>query len=114
MYKKFNLDFDYENGTQVASSPTNSLSFTFETKDYSAGMMNITLIGEDSLGNFSQITQMKEFLSAEVGIWITVVILGIVVPLVLYRLYQRYRVKKIVASPEELKKKIKIDLDKDF
>ena len=103
------------NGTQVASSPNNSLSFTFETKDYTAGLMNITLIGEDALGNFSQITEIKDFLSAETGMWITVVILGIVVPIALYRLYQRYRaIKLATSSTEDLKKKIKIVLDKDF
>ena len=103
------------NGTQVASSPNNSLSYTFDTADFGVGTMNITLIGEDSMGIFSQITQMKDFLSSKVGTWITVGILAIVIPLLLYRALQWYRTKKMVTlSHEDKKKRIKIDFDKDF
>jgi hypothetical protein len=103
------------NGTQVASSPNNSLSFTFDTSDYGVGMMNITLIGEDSLGAFSQITEMKDFLSSAVGTWITVIVLVIAIPITIYRLFQRYRAKKLVnVSTEDKKQRIKIDIDKDF
>jgi len=103
------------NDTLVASSPNNSLSFIFDTSDYGAGMMNITLIGEDSLGTSSQITEMKDFLSPTVGTWITVIVLVIVIPILMYRLFQQYRAKKLAnASTEDKKQRIKIDFDKDF
>ena len=96
------------NDTLVASSPNNSLSFTFDTSDYGVGMMNITLYGEDIMGNFSQITEMKDFLSPAVGTWITVIVLMIAIPITLYRLFQRYRAKKLAnASTDDKIKRIK-------
>ena len=104
------------NATLVASSPNNSLSLTFDTSTYGEGLMNITLIGADSLGVFSQITQMKEFLSPAVGTWITVIVLAFAIPVLLYQLFQKYRAKKKIGNShyEDKKQRIKIDIDKDF
>lgn len=103
------------NGTQVASSPNNSLFFKFETADYGVGTMNITLIGEDSVGLFSQITEMRVFLSPEMNIWLILGILAIVIPILAYRAFRWYRAKTLVKpSHEDKKNRIKIDIDKDF
>ena len=103
------------NGTQVALSSTNSLSFTFDTGDFEPGMMNITLIGEDSGGTFSQITQMMQFLSDSTGIVIPVVIGGIAIVIVIFRYFRKKsQTKQLKSSTEDIKKRIKIDVDKSF
>ena len=105
------------NGTEVASSSTNVLSFEFDTDEFGPGLMNITLIGEFETGEFAQITEMKQFLPDDTTTVITAVMGGIaIVSVIVIVIYLGLRKKKQSAQPstEDIKKRIKIDIDKDF
>mgnify|MGYP001118583750 CR=1 FL=1 len=65
------------NRTQVAFEYDNQLSFRFDTNDYSLGLMNITLVGEDSAGIVYNKSIFKEFISPEIGNWIMIIAIGI-------------------------------------
>ena len=103
------------NGTQVAYESDNELKFRFNTKDYSLGLMNITLIGEDSDGMVYEKSIFKEFISPAFGNWIMAIV-GVIalisVGLILASYIKNKRNEK--QSTAEKKTKIKIDIDKDF
>ena len=69
------------NDTTVSEGNTSTLSFTFNTKDYGIGLMNITAIGKDADGNNYQTTLEKDFMNPTIinviGISIAVFALGI-------------------------------------
>jgi len=103
------------NGTQVAFESDNELKFRFNTKDYPLGLMNITLIGEDSEGTAYNKSIFKELISPAIGNWVIVIIgvivlIGLGLKLTSYIKNKRFEKQSIV----EKKTKIKIDIDKDF
>jgi len=103
------------NGTQVAFESDNQLSFRFDTKDYSLGLMNITLVGEDSEGIVYSKSIFKDFISSTLGNWILIIVGAILVvsfglKLVSYLINKRDEKQ----GTTEKKNKIKIDIDKDF
>lgn len=105
----------YFNETKVADSSSNSLDFRFNTKDYWIGDVNITLKGFDGNGVEFQYSTLKNFLSPTIGILIiigVVILIGISVGMSLYYNLKNRKGKK--KSPEEMKKGIRIDIDKDF
>ena len=108
----------YFNGTEVCKELNNQISFRFDTKDYPLGLMNITLIGEDSEGMVYKKTIFKEFISPKVGIW-TLIIVGAIfflsiVIIVLILVSRSKKKENEKESAAEKKNKIKIDIDKDF
>ncbi|MHA1522252.1 MAG: hypothetical protein ACTSRK_18925 [Promethearchaeota archaeon] len=103
------------NGTQVANSTTNSLNFRFNTNDYEIGEMNITLRGFDGSGDVFQYTTFKEFLDPTIGNYILIGVAILIVISVGASLYKYTKDRKATQkSPEEIKKGIRIDIDKDF
>ncbi len=103
------------NGTQVAFESDNELKFRFNTKDYSLGLMNITLVGKDSEGMVYDKSIFKEFISPAIGNGIIAIAIGIALisgglKLVSYIKNKRYEKQ----SAAEKKTKIKIDIDKEF
>lgn len=103
------------NGTQESFESSNQLTFRFETKDYPLGLMNITLIGEDSEGNIYIKSIFKEFISEEIGNWILIIV-GLIVLLSVGLKLGSYMKKKQKGkqSAIEKKNKIHIDIDKEF
>ena len=103
------------NGTQVAFESDNQLSFQFDTKDYSLGLMNITLVGEDSEGMVYIKSISKEFISPEIGNWIIAIAIGIVLISLGLKLASYLKNKKNEKqSVTDKKNKIQIDIDKEF
>jgi len=104
------------NGTQVDFESDNQLSFRFDTNDYSLGLMNITLVGEDSEGIIYSKSISKEFISPEIGNWIIAIAIGITLISVGLKLLVSYLNNKRIdkQSPTDKKNKIKIDIDKEF
>jgi len=103
------------NGTQVAFESDNQLSFRFDTKDYSLGLMNITLVGEDSEGTVYNISIFKEFISPEIGNWIIAIAIGITLISLGFKLASYLKNKKNdKQSVTDKKNKIQIDIDKGF
>jgi len=103
------------NGTQVAFESDNQLTFRFDTKDYSLGLMNITLVGEDSEGMVYNKSIFKEFISPTIGNWIIAIAIGIVLisgGLKLASYMKNKRNEK--QSATDKKNNIKIDIDKEF
>ena len=103
------------NGTQVAFESNNQLSFRFDTKDYSLGLMNITLIGKDSEGTVYNKSIFKEFISPKIGNWIIAIAIGIALisgGLKLASYFKNKRNEK--QSATDKKNKIQIDIDKKF
>ena len=103
------------NGTQVSFESDNELKFRFNTKDYTIGLMNITLVGKDNEGTTYAKTIFKDFLSPEVGNWIMFIAIGIVlislgIKLASYLIDKR----KDKQGVNEKKNKIKIEIDKKF
>ena len=103
------------NGTQVAFESDNELKFRFNTKDYPLGLMNITLIGEDSEGTAYNKSIFKESISPAIGNWIMVIVgvialISIGLKLTAYIKNKRFEKQSNV----EKKTKIKIDIDKEF
>jgi hypothetical protein len=103
------------NGTKVAFESDNQLSFRFDTKDYSLGLMNITLVGEDSEGMVYTISIFKEFISPTIGNWIIAIAIGIVLISLSFKLASYMKNKrKEKQSVTDKKNGIKIDIDKEF
>ncbi|QEE15249.1 hypothetical protein DSAG12_01074 [Promethearchaeum syntrophicum] len=105
------------NGVKVAFESDNHLIFQFYTKNYSLGLMNITLIGEDSEGLFYEKAIFKEFISPKVGSWIVIlsgVITFIGAIVILKIISDRKEMKDKKQSFAEKKNKIKIVIDKKF
>ncbi len=103
------------NGTQVAFESDNQLTFRFDTKDYSLGLMNITLVGEDSEGMVYTISISKEFISPAIGNWIIAIVGGIALISLGLKLYSYIKNKRNEKkSSVEKKNNIKIDIDKEF
>ncbi|MHA1474429.1 MAG: hypothetical protein ACTSQ5_04510 [Promethearchaeota archaeon] len=103
------------NGTQVAFESDNQLSFRFDTKDYSLGLMNITLVGEDGEGMVYTVSISKEFISPAIGNWIIAIVGGIALisgGLKLASYIKNKRNEKQNATDK--KNNIKIDIDKEF
>ena len=103
------------NGTQVFFESDNELKFRFNTKDYPIGLMNITLVGKDNEGTTYTKTIFKDFISPEVGNWIMIISIGIVlislgIKLVSYLKEKRNEKQGVT----EKKNQIKIDIDKEF
>lgn len=87
----------YFNGVEVANSSSNKLTFGFRTTNYSPGNTNITLIGRDSSGHWTQITEFKNFLSSTTMIPIILAVVIIVV-IAIYFKYFRNRSKSVDKS----------------
>jgi len=103
------------NGTQVAFESDNQLTFRFDTKDYSLGIMYITLLGEDSEGIIYSKSISKEFISPEIGNWIIIISFGIVLISLGFKLASYLINKKNdKQSVTDKKNKIQIDIDKEF
>ena len=104
------------NGTQVAFESDNQLTFRFDTKDYSLGLMNITLVGEDSEGIVYSKSISKEFISPEIGNWIIAIAIGITLISVGLKFVVSYlkNKKNDKQSVSDKKNKIQIDIDKGF
>jgi hypothetical protein len=73
----------YFNGTEVYSTEGDSLSFVFETQNYGAGQMNITVIGYYENGETLQTTKTFEFIRAAEFRNFLVLILSIIIPIIL-------------------------------
>jgi len=103
------------NGTQVAFESDNQLSFRFDTKDYSMGLMNITLVGEDIEGRVYNKSIFKEFISPTIGNWIIAIAIGITLISLGFKLIS-YLVNKRSEKQSSTDKKnnIQIDIDKEF
>jgi len=103
------------NGTQVAFESDNQLSFRFDTKDYSLGLMNITLVGEDSEGMVYNKSIFKDFISPAIGNWIIIISLGIVLISLGFKLISYLKNKRSEKqSSTDKKNNIQIDIDKEF
>ena len=104
------------NGTQVAFESDNELTFRFDTKDYSLGLMNITLVGEDIEGIIYSKSISKEFISPEIGNWIIAIAIGITLISVGLKFVVSYlkNKKNDKQSVSDKKNKIQIDIDKGF
>ena len=103
------------NGTQVAFENDNELTFRFNTNDYSLGLTNITLVGEDNEGLIYNKSIFKEFISPEIGNWIIAIAIGIVIISVGIKLafYLKNKRNEKQGATEK-KNNIKIDIDKEF
>jgi hypothetical protein len=55
------------NDTTVSEGNASTLSFTFNTKEYGIGLMNITAIGKDFDGNNYQTTLEKHFMNPKIA-----------------------------------------------
>lgn len=103
------------NGSVVAKSETNSLNFRFNTKDYGVGIMNITVIGIDASDNFYQKTISRQFLDSKVDLIIGVVAGIIVIGSLTYSILKKRKASQNEKeSVDEIKNRIKVDIDKDF
>ena len=105
----------YFNGTQVAFESDNQLTFRFDTKEYSLGLMNITLVGEDSEGIVYNKSIFKEFISPKIGNWIIAIVGGIALISLGLKLFSYMKKKRNEKkSSDEKKNNIKIEIDKEF
>ena len=105
----------YFNGTEVKKELSNEISYRFDTKDFTLGIMNITLIGEDNEGIFYSKTIFKEFISPKIGNWIMIIVGGIAIVSLGLKLASYMKNKRNEKqSATDKKNNIKIDLDKDF
>ncbi len=83
----------YFNGEQVHFVIGNTINWVFNTGDYAQGSTNITLYGIDESGTTYALSQQWNFIGAEVGGIITIVIIVLVVVLVLAKYGPRLRKK---------------------
>ncbi len=67
------------NETEVAFEPGHELVHKFETENYPLGYMNITLWGADSEGNLYSVSEMYGFISSDIGLYIGLGVLAIIV-----------------------------------
>ncbi|MHA1719165.1 MAG: hypothetical protein DRO88_13825 [Promethearchaeia archaeon] len=103
------------NGSLVKEEDGNELEFTFQTHDYPLGIMNITAIGLNQAGDTFQTSKIVEFFDSSTFDTVLYVITGIVVvPFVIYYIKKGLKKKKKPENLDDLKKKIRIDIDKDF
>ena len=103
------------NGTQVAFESDNQLTFRFDTKDYSLGLMNITIVGEDGEGIIYKKSISKEFISPTIGNWIIIIAIGIVLISLSFKLASYMKNKRNEKqSVTDKKNGTKIDIDKEF
>ena len=103
------------NGTQVKYESNNELKYRFNTKNYTLGLMNITLIGEDSEGTVYKKSIFKEFISPALENWIWIIVGGIALisgGLILASYIKKKQNEK--QSATDKKNKIQIDIDKEF
>ena len=105
----------YFNGTQVAFESNNELKFRFNTKDYAIGLINITLVGKDNEGTTYEKTIFKEFISAEIGNWILIIVGSIALISIGIKLASYLKTKrKEKQGTTDKKNNIKIEIDKEF
>ena len=103
------------NGTQVAFESDNELSFRFDTKDYSLGLMIISLVGEDSDGMVYNNSISKDIISPEIVNWIIAIAIGIALISLGFKLVSYIKNKNNEKqSTYDKKNSIKIDIDKEF
>ncbi len=103
------------NGTQVASALSNFLEYRFHTEDFGDGIWNITLKGNDGSGVIYQTTLLQNFLKPDIKIISYILIITFVVTLIGVGLYRDFKDKrKPKKTPEEIKKRIRIDIDNDL
>lgn len=103
------------NGSLVANEDTNSLEFSFDTTDYSLGMMNITLIGKDASGNTFSDQKDKEFISSDINFILIPLAVLVIGGTLGARYYQNKKknIKKEIKS-DQTNQDVKIQIDKDF
>ncbi|MHA1613191.1 MAG: hypothetical protein ACTSYU_14140 [Promethearchaeota archaeon] len=105
----------YFNETQVANSTSNELTLRFNTNDYWIGDVNMTLKGFNENGDVFQYSIYRVFLDPTIGNYILIGVGILVVVSVGFSLYKYTKDKKATKKTrEEIKKGIRIDIDKNF
>jgi hypothetical protein len=104
------------NNKVVYSVESNTLSFTFETKNYPEGETNITLIAYDASGNSAQTSKNYTFMSPTDTQYITIPIIALVVVAVIFKYGRRWKKNKDQDTPKSKNSKpeVEISIDKDF
>ena len=90
----------YFNSVKIDESTINSLEFTFHTKNYEKGEVNITAVGYDVDGTPYLATKDVVFISQVISIIITATVIAMVVGIYGFRFYRRKK-HKTRTQPEK-------------